>query len=171
MLAGAVCAPVLGRMGDLYGRRRILVIILGVMGVGSLLGAVSWSLPPLLLPRALQSAAFGVIPLGISLLREKLPEDREASGIAMMSSTLGIGGAIGLPLAGLTAEFAGWRMLFWTAALVSLISMVLAWRLVPESAIRAGGRFDAPGAVLLCLALLCLLVPISQSGVWGWNAR
>lgn len=168
MLAGAVGAPVFGRLGDLFGRRRILILVLGLMLAGSVLGAVSWSYASLLVARSLQGAAFGVIPLGISLLNDHLPADKAGSGVATMSSTLGAGGAIGLPLAGFLSQFADWHNLFWVACAMSLTAMGLAWRFVPESSVRAPGRFDAPGAICLAFALISLLLGVSQGAVWGW---
>jgi predicted MFS family arabinose efflux permease len=170
MLAGAISAPVFGRLGDLFGRRRILLFVLGLMLAGSVLGAVSWSYPSLIIARSLQGAAFGVIPLGISLLKDTLPADRAGSGVATMSSTLGAGGAIGLPLAGFLATFADWHVLFWVAGAVSLIAMALAGLFVPESSVRASGRFDVLGAIGLSAALLCLLLGVSQCAVWGWTS-
>lgn len=126
MLAGAISAPVFGRLGDLFGRRRILIIVLGLMLAGSVLGAVSSSYAPLIIARSLQGAAFGVIPLGISLLKDALPADRAGSGVATMSATLGAGGAIGLPLAGFLATFADWHVLFWLSGAVSLAAMASA---------------------------------------------
>ncbi|HEU5469467.1 MAG TPA: MFS transporter [Actinophytocola sp.] len=170
MLAGVVGAPVFGRLGDLFGKRRILLLVLGIMLAGSVLGAVSWSYGPLLVARALQGAAFGVIPLGISLLKDALPADRAGSAVALMSSTLGIGGAIGLPVAGVLPQYTGWHALFWLASAMSAASLLLAWRFVPESPVRAGGRFDVPGAVGLSAALICLLLPVSQGSEWGWTS-
>lgn len=170
MLAGAVSAPVFGRLGDLFGRRRILLVVLGLMLAGSLLGTVSWSYAPLLVARSLQGAAFGVIPLGISLLKDILPGDRAGSGIAAMSATLGAGGAIGLPLAGLLAQVADWHLLFWVSAGMSVIAIALAWILVSESPVRAQGRFDFIGTIGLSTALICLLLGISQGAVWGWTS-
>lgn len=169
MLAGAVCAPMLGRMGDMFGRRRMLLLALGMMTVGSLLGAVSWSFESLVVARVLQGAAFGVIPLGMSILRDELPAGRSGFGIALLSSTLGIGGGIGLPLSGALAHIFDWHAVFWAASAMSAISILLAVRFVPVSRAGTGGRFDLAGAIGLSLALGTLLVAISQSGVWGWT--
>lgn len=167
-LAGAVSAPVFGRLGDLFGRRRVLIIVLCLMLAGSVLGALSWSYVPLIVARVLQGAAFGVIPIGTSLLKDHLSADRAASGVATMSATLGIGGALGLPLAGFITQVADWHILFWVAAGASLATLGLAWGLVPESPVRAHGRFDFAGAIGLSSALACLLLGISQGGSWGW---
>ena len=69
-----------------------------------------------ILGRGLQGCAMGVIPLGISIMRDELPPERVGGAISLMSATLGVGGAIGLPVAAVVAENADWHVLFWTAA-------------------------------------------------------
>ncbi|SFN07544.1 Major Facilitator Superfamily protein [Pseudonocardia ammonioxydans] len=168
LVAGAVSAPVLGRLGDMYGKRRMLLVALGLVGTGSLLGAVAPGIELLLVGRVLQGASFGVIALGMSLIRDVLPEERVGSGVALMSSSLGFGGAIGLPITGVVAQFADWRWLFAGAAVVAVGQILLVLRLVPESRLRTGGRFDAVGAVGIGGALLCLLLAVSKGNDWGW---
>lgn len=170
LLSGAVCAPVLGRLGDMYGKRRMLLTALSVMTAGSALGAVSDDFTVVLVGRVLQGAALGVIPLGISIMRDLLPEKRVGTGTALMSSTLGIGGAVGLPLAGLVAERTSWHWLFAGAALVGLGQITLVRALVAESPHRSGGRFDLVGVAGLSAALICLLLPISKGTSWGWTS-
>lgn len=168
MLAGAVCAPVAGRLADMFGKRRMLVCSLGLMTAGSLLGALSWSFSSLLVGRLLQGASFGVLPLGISVLKDTLPPHRVMAGTATMSSTLGVGGAVGMPLAGVIAQVMDWHAVFWAATGVSLTVLVLVVVFVPESSVRAAGRFDFVGAVGLGGGLVCLLLAISQGSRWGW---
>ncbi|MFI7672993.1 MFS transporter [Actinophytocola sp. NPDC049390] len=170
MLAGAVCAPVCGRLGDMVGKRRMLAVALAIMSVGSLLGALSWSFGSLLGARLLQGAAFGVLPLGISILKDELPEDRVMAGTATMSSTLGVGGAIGMPLAGVIAQALDWHAVFWAATAVSLLALALVLVFVPESPVRSGGRFDVLGALGLGAGLVTLLLAVSQGGAWGWGS-
>ncbi|MCT2583576.1 MFS transporter [Actinophytocola sp. S1-96] len=168
MLAGAVCAPVSGRLADMVGKRKMLVYSLALMTAGSLLGAVSWSFSSLLVARALQGAAFGVLPLGISILKDSLPADRVVAGTATMSSTLGVGGAIGMPLSGVIAQLLNWHAVFWAATGVSLVMLVLVLVFVPESTVRSGGRFDVLGSIGLATGLVCLLLAVSQGSRWGW---
>ncbi|GAA4482175.1 MFS transporter [Rhodococcus olei] len=168
LIAGAVCAPVLGRLGDMYGKRRLLLVALAMMVVGSVLGTVSNQFTVILVARALQGAAMGVVPLGISIMRDELPDDRVGGGIALMSSTLGAGGAIGLPLTGVVAENLSWHWLFGGAAALGLVEMIAIWWVVPESPVRSGGRFDVVGALGLSAALVCLLLAITQGNGWGW---
>jgi MFS family permease len=170
LVAGAVCAPVLGRLGDMYGKRRMLVVALGMVTIGSALGAVAPNVGVLIAARALQGAAMGVIALGISVMRDVLPPARVGSGIALMSSSLGIGGAIGLPLTGVVAEQASWRWLFAGAAVLGVVQLVLVRAVVRESPLRSGGRFDLPGAVGLSVALVCVLLAVSKGAEWGWGS-
>lgn len=170
LLAAAVATPVIGRLGDMYGKRRMLLISLALLVTGSVVGALSDTLTPMVVGRTLQGLAAGVIPLGISIMRDELPAERLGAATALMSASLGVGGALGLPAAALLAERADWHMLFWTAAGFGVLATVLVARLVPESAVRSGGRFDVAGAAGLSIALVCLLLAISKGAAWGWTS-
>jgi MFS family permease len=169
LLAAAVATPVAGRLGDMYGKRRMLLVSLAMLVCGSAVAGLSDSLGPMVVGRALQGMASGVIPLGISIMRDELPAERLGSATALMSASLGVGGALGLPAAALIAEHADWHTLFWTAAGLGVVVTVLVVTLVPESSVRAGGRFDVPGALGLSTALACLLLGISKGADWGWT--
>ncbi|GAA2216090.1 MFS transporter [Nonomuraea monospora] len=169
LLASAAATPVMGRLGDMYGKRRMLLVSLFLLIAGSVLCGLSDSLTPMIVGRALQGLASGVIPLGISIMRDELPAERLGSAIASMSASLGVGGALGLPAAALIAENFDWHVLFWTAAALGAVAFVLVLTLVPESAVRSGGRFDFVGAIGLSGALVCLLLAISKGADWGWG--
>jgi MFS family permease len=170
LLAAAVSTPTVGRLGDMYGKRRMLLVSLVVLVVGSAICGLSDSLLPLVVGRALQGMAAGVIPLGISIMRDELPAERLGSATALMSASLGVGGALGLPAAALLAENLDWHLLFWTAAVLGALVFVLVAAFVPESPVRSGGRFDLPGAAGLSIALVCLLLAISKGADWGWGS-
>ena len=170
LLAGAVAVPVMGRLGDMFGKRRLLLVGLALLIVGSVVGALSDSVLPLIVGRVLQGLASGVIPLGISIMRDVLPREKLAGSVALMSASLGVGGALGLPAAALIAEYADWHYLFWTAAALGLVVTGLVVSVVPESTVRAGGNFDFPGAVSLSAALISLLLAISKGSAWGWTS-
>ncbi len=169
LLVGAVFTPISGRLGDMFGKRRILLVSVSTMVIGSAFCALSNSLTPMLVGRALQGMSLGSIALGISLMRDTLPRERLASAVALMSATLGIGGAIGLPLSAVVAEKLSWHYLFWGSAVIGVIAMIGIARSIPESTIKTGGRFDFVGAVGLSVVIVSLLFGLSKSTDWGWG--
>lgn len=170
LLTGAVFTPLLGRAGDMYGKRRVLLIALSSMVIGSLLCASSSNLSVLIAGRAFQGAAIAVVPLGISILRDELPPRRVIPSIAIMSSTLGVGAAFGIPAATLVVEYADWHTMFWINLGLGLLDIVLVLLIVPESAVRTSGRFDFLGAIGLSAFLVALLLAVSKSNSWSPTA-
>ncbi|NUS10510.1 MAG: MFS transporter, partial [Streptomyces sp.] len=170
LLASAVATPVFGRLGDMHGKRRLLLVSLVLLTVGSVVCGLSDSLGPMIVGRALQGVSSGVIPLGISIMRDELPTEKLASATAVMSASLGVGGALGLPTAALIADHFDWHVLFWVSAVAGAVATVLVAALVRESEVRTGGRFDVPGAVGLSVALVCLLLGVSKGAAWGWTS-
>ena len=168
LLTSAVATPVVARLADMYGKRLMMIVCILLMAAGSLVAALSaGSFVLLIIGRALQGFSSALIPVGISILRDELPKERVASAIALMSATLGIGGALGLPLGGLLFNSYGWSSVFWLSVLVGVAILVAVVLVVPESGIKTRGRFDLLGAVLLSAALTCLLLVISKGAAWG----
>lgn len=170
LLAGAVATPIAGRLGDMLGKRRILLASLGMLVAGAVLCATTSSLLPVLVGRALQGIAVSAVPLGISLMRDALPPERLGGGIALMSATLGIGGGLGLPLSALIVQVADWHALFWTAAALGLAGLLLVRSVIPETPTRSGGGFDVVGALGLTVGLVSGLLAVSKGGEWGWGS-
>ncbi|MYR46491.1 MFS transporter [Streptomyces sp. SID5910] len=169
LLAAAVATPVVGRLGDMAGKRRMLLFSLVLLIAGSVVCGLSDSLVPMVVGRAMQGLSAAVIPLGISIMRDELPAERLAGATALMSASLGVGGALGLPAAALIADNLDWHMLFWTSGALGAVALVLVWALVPESAVRTGGRFDVLGGIGMAAGLVCLLLAISKGADWGWT--
>jgi len=170
LLAAAVITPIAGRLGDMYGKRRIVLVLLALLVAGSVLAAVTTSIVPMIIGRALQGAMSGVIPLGISILRDVLHEKRVDSAVALISATLGVGAAIGMPVSALVTQYLNWHMLFWMAAAMGAIVFVLVLWIVPVSVLRSGGRFDVLGALGLSAGLVGILLAISRGNEWGWTS-
>ncbi|MET0837449.1 MAG: MFS transporter [Marmoricola sp.] len=169
LLAGAVAMPIAGRLADMFGKQRVLVASAGLLVAGSLICALSGSLVPMLAGRVLQGLAMGFIPVGISLMREVTPPALTNTAIASMSATLGVGGAIGLPLSAWVAENFDWHALFWmSVGLASLMVLTVAV-FVPHVHDAHGGRFDVGGAVGLAVGLVGVLVAVSKGNEWGWG--
>jgi EmrB/QacA subfamily drug resistance transporter len=169
LVTAAVCTPVAGRLGDMFGKRRIAMALLLLQAAGAILAALSNDLVTMIVARVLQGMAAGVIPLGISILRDVLPRERLGSGIALVSATLGVGGALGLPLSAVVAENLDWHALFWVAAGIALLAFALYAALVPVSAVRTPGRIDVVGIVGLAIGLVGVLIAVSRGGEWGWG--
>jgi MFS family permease len=170
LLAGAVAMPVSGRLGDLYGKRRVMVASALLLSAGSFVCAPAETLVPMVAGRALQGLGMGVIPLGIAIMRDVLPPQRLGSAIGLMSSSLGVGGALGLPAAALVAQYVSWHALFWAAAGLGLLMSVLILVIVPESPVRSPGRLDVVGAIGLSAGLVLFLLPVSKGSEWGWTS-
>lgn len=171
LLTAAVATPIVSRLADMFGKRRMMVVSLLTMVLGSVIAAVGATFPAMLVGRGLQGFASALVPVGIGILRDELPKSRVAGATAMMSATLGIGSALGLPLSGLVYEHFGWEAIFWLSAAVGVALLVAVVLVVPESPVRTPGRFDFGGAVLLSAALTALLLAISKGGTWGWASE
>jgi EmrB/QacA subfamily drug resistance transporter len=170
LLAAAVATPVVGRLGDMVGKRRMLLASLVLLVSGSVVCALSESLVPMIVGRALQGLAAAVVPLGISIMRDELPAERLGSATALMSASLGVGGALGLPAAALIADHFDWHMLFWTSGALGVVALVLVPLIVPESTVRTGGRFDLLGGLGMAAGLVSLLLAVSKGADWGWTS-
>ena len=170
LLAAAVITPISGRLGDMYGKRRIVLVLVAVMVAGSVVAALSPGIVGIIVGRALQGAIVGVVPLGISIMRDVLHEDRVDSAIAFMSATLGVGGALGLPISALVTERSDWHVLFWLAAGLGVVVFALVLWIVPVSVLRTAGRFDYIGAAGLAIGLVGILLAISRGNEWGWGS-
>ena len=169
LLAAAVTMPVAGRVADLVGKQRVLVSSAAILLVGSMVCALSSTLAPMLVGRALQGLAMGFIPVGISLIREITPPDMAATATAAMSATLGVGGAIGLPLSAWIVQAGDWHALFWVATGLAGVILVFTWFAIPHVHDAQPGRLDVVGALGLAVGLVSLLVGISKATVWGWG--
>ncbi|MFJ2620448.1 MFS transporter [Glutamicibacter sp. NPDC087344] len=169
LLAGAVAVPVSGRLGDLFGKRRMILILALPLIIGGLVCAAAPNVTIMIIGRALQGFGSGMIPLGIAMLRDLVPKEQLSSAIATVSATLGAGGAIGLPVSAAVIEFSNWRWLFIGGSVVSLIVALLIWKFIPGSkAGAAGQRFDWLGAIGLSAGILSLMLAISKGSSWGW---
>ncbi|MGW0791515.1 MFS transporter [Streptomyces sp. NPDC002911] len=171
LLVAAVCVPVTGRLGDLLGKRRMLLACAVPLVVGSVVCALASSVVPMIVGRGLQGMGMGMVPLGIALLRDVVPAEKLSGSIALVSASMGIGGALGLPISAAVAEYTSWRVLFWGSAVLALIVAALIWSFVPDVPAGAKGqRFDAPGAIGLAIGLVSLLLAISKGADWGWGS-
>src|SRR4051795_729393 len=169
-LAASVATPVLGRLGDMFGKERFLAVSMGAFGIGSVVCALSTDLPPMVAGRVLQGVGGGVFPLSFGIVRDEFPLPKIPTGIALLGATAGIGGAIGLPLGGLLVDQASYHWIFWISAAMAVVATLATIRFVPESPVRTPGRVDVAGAGLLAVGLCTVLIAISRANEWGWTS-
>lgn len=170
LLVAAIATPISGRLGDMYGKRRVIIVLMVLLIVGSVIAALSTSIVGVIIGRAFQGVVTGVIPLGIAIMRDILPANRLGTAVALMSATMGVGGAVGMPLAAYLALNADWHSLFWLAAGLGVIGLVLVSLFVPEDVLLSPGRLDVPGAVGLAIGLTGILLFVSRGAEWGWTS-
>lgn len=168
LLVAAIATPILGRVGDLTGKKRALVATLAVLCVGTLLAAVARSLPTLVAARFVQGVGGGLFPLAFGIIRDEFPPDEVPGAIGMVSSTLAFGGGLGVVLAGPIVAHLNYHWLFWIPCpLIALAALAIAFG-VPESPIRAAGRISWRGALSLSAWLVALLLALTEGPRLGW---
>ncbi|WP_211359812.1 MFS transporter [Actinocorallia herbida] len=170
LITAAVATPLLGRIGDLAGKRRIFLVTVAAVGVGSVVAALAPTLGVLLAARVLQGLGGAMFPLAFGILRDTFPAARLPAGIGAFSALTAVGAGLGTVLAGPLAAALGWRGLFLIPLVGMLVGAVLTLRWVPDSTTRAGGRVNVPAAVLLAGWLVALLLPLSSGAQWGWGS-
>jgi EmrB/QacA subfamily drug resistance transporter len=170
LLSASVGTSVIGRLGDMYGKEKLLLWTLVILAIGTLLGALSNSLGLLILARVIQGVAGGIFPLAFAIARDEFPPERVAGSIGLMSSILGVGGGLGLVLGAVISEHLGWHWLFWIPLVVTVVAAACTWRWIPESPIRAPDRVNWLAAVVMTIGMSLLLIGIAQTTTWGWGS-
>jgi EmrB/QacA subfamily drug resistance transporter len=171
LLSASIATPLIGRLGDMHGKERLLVVVLVALCVGTVISALAATLAVMLVGRVIQGAAGGLFPLAFGIIRDEFPRERVAGGIGLMSALLGVGGGAGIVLAGPIVDHLDYHYLFWLP-LILLVPVTVAVRLfVPESPVRDMGRtVNWSGAVLMSVGLASVLIAVSEAPVWGWSS-
>ena len=170
LLSASVLTPIVGRLGDMFGKEHTLVATLVVLACGTLLAALANNITVMILARVIQGAGGAIFPLAFGIIRDEFPRARVAQGIALISAILGIGGGLGIVLAGPIIDALSFHWLFWIPLVFVVIATIATILFVPESPIKSPGRINWVGAILLSGWLMCLLVAISEGPVWGWGS-
>ena len=169
LLSASVATPIVGKLGDLFGKGRVLTAVLVTFSVGAVICALAPSIGVLIAGRALQGVAGAVFPLAFGIVRDNFPPARVPGGLALISAIFGIGAGIGLPLSGVIVDNFAIDWLFWIS-LIALPAALAAHRLIPPSPRVARVRIDWLGAGLLSVALTAILLGVSQADSWGWGS-
>ncbi|MFG2113498.1 MFS transporter [Streptomyces sp. NPDC048718] len=160
-----------GRLGDLYGRRKLFLAGLALFGTASLLATLAWNPAVFLTGRALQGVgAAAIVPTGMSLLTTMFPEGpRRARALGISGTLLSLGYTIGMVIGGVLTDTLGWRSTMGLLTLFSAVVLPLAPRLLPESQAPERPRLDIPGAVTVTGGLLALIYALSTAAQHGFG--
>jgi EmrB/QacA subfamily drug resistance transporter len=170
LLSASVGTSIIGRLGDMYGKERLLLATLVMLAGGILVAALSSSLIPMIIGRVIQGAGGGIFPLAFGIVRDEFPKERVAGSIGLLSSILGVGGGIGIVIGGLIVEHLNFHWLYWIPLVVTLIAAFCTWRFIPESPVRTPGRVNWLAAALMSGGFISVLVAISETITWGWGS-
>lgn len=170
LLSASICTPIVGRLGDLTGKKRMLLVALLALVLGCLLAALASALWLLIAARVVQGVGGAVLPLSFGIVRDEFPPDRVPGAVALLSSLAAAGAGVGLVLAGPIVELFGLPGLFWAPMVLLVGAAVAAHRVIPESRVHATGEVNLVAAALLSAWLVALLLPVSQASTWGWRS-
>jgi EmrB/QacA subfamily drug resistance transporter len=168
LLSASIATPLIGRLGDIYGKERLLVAVLASLCASTVVCALATSLSVMLIGRIIQGAAGGIFPLAFGIIRDEFPRERVAGGIGVMSAIAGIGGGAGVVLAGPIVDNLSYHWLFWLPLVPLAIATVSTHLLVPESPVRVPGRINWAGAALMSAGLGAVLLAVSEATSWHW---
>src|ERR1700744_5128141 len=170
LLSASVMTPILGRVGDIIGKKWVFVAALAALAVGSVLAAVASNLAVLIVARVIQGLGGGSLPLGFGIIRDEFPREKVAGAVGILAALTAVGGSLGIVLAGPIVGALDWHWLFWLPGIATVIAAVGSVLFIPQSPVRGRGTISWLPAVLLSGWLVALLVPLSEASDWGWGS-
>jgi EmrB/QacA subfamily drug resistance transporter len=170
LLSASIMTPILGRVGDMKGKKRVFVGALVALAVGSLLAALAPSIGVMIVARVIQGAGGGMLPVAFGIIRDEFPPGKVAGAVGVLAALTAVGAGLGIVLAGPIVAALDYHWLFWLPLILTVVATVAAVLFVPESPVRTPGRISWLPAVLLSGWLVALLVALSEAPVWGWGS-
>ncbi|MCW2525539.1 MAG: major facilitator superfamily 1 [Pseudonocardiales bacterium] len=170
LLTASVFTPIVGRIGDIFGRERVFVAALVILALGSVLAALASNITVMITARAIQGVGGGVLPLAFGIVRDVFPADRVAPRIGALASIIGVFTGLGAVLAGPIVDLLSYHWLFWFPAILVGLAALASIVILPMSSQRSPGKISWSPAVLMSGWLVCLLVGLSQASRWGWGS-
>jgi EmrB/QacA subfamily drug resistance transporter len=170
LLSASVATPIIGRLGDMYGKERLLMLVLLMLAFGTFISAIASSLWLMLVGRVIQGAGGGIFPLAFSIIRDEFPNQRVPGAIGLVSSLLGIGGGAGVVFAGLVTQNFSYHWLFWFPLAMIVATAFLTWRYIPESPVKTPAEINYRAAGLMTVGISGVLLAITETSTWGWGS-
>jgi len=171
LLSASILTPVIGRLGEMAGKKRMMLASLATFAAGTLVCATAGNLGELIAGRVIQGAAGGIYPLAFAIISERLPRERVPGSIGMVSSLLGIGGGLGLVLPGPIMTRLSYQWLFWLPLVLIAAALVLAARYIPaDRPAEAGASVPWRSSLLMAAGLSAVLIAVTESATWHWGS-
>jgi EmrB/QacA subfamily drug resistance transporter len=170
LLSASIATPILGRVGDMVGKERMLVATLAALALGSVLAGLSNSIGLLIVARAIQGIGGAVLPLSFGIIRDEFPAAKVAGGVGIVAAMTAVGAGAGIVLAGPIVLHLNYHWLFWIPLVLCVIAAVAAKFFVPETPQRTPGKVSWLAAILLSGWLVALLIAVSEAPTWGWGS-
>jgi EmrB/QacA subfamily drug resistance transporter len=170
LLSASVATPIIGRLGDMYGKERLLMIVLLALAFGTFISAIASSLWLMLVGRFIQGAGGGIFPLAFSIIRDEFPNEHVPGAIGLVSSLLGIGGGAGVVFAGVVTENLSYHWLFWCPLAMIVFTAYLTWRYIPESPVKTPAHINYRATALMTTGISGVLLAITETSTWGWGS-
>ncbi len=170
LLSASIFTPIMGRVGDMVGKERVLVATLVALSLGSLLAALATNVAVMIVARVIQGIGGGVVPLSFGIIRDEFPREKVSGAVGVIASLAAVGAGLGIVVAGPIVDALNYHWLFWIPMIMTVLAAVATHFLVPESPVRSAGRISWLPAVLLSAWLVALLLALSQAPTWGWGS-
>ncbi|MFD9663102.1 MFS transporter [Rhodococcus sp. NPDC059968] len=170
LLSASIFTPVMGRLGDMHGKKRVFVVALVALAAGSLLAALATSLSVMIAARVIQGIGGGVLPLAFGIIRDEFPEEKVVGAVGVIAALTAVGAGLGIVLAGPIVTVLSYHWLFWIPLIMVVLAGLAAQILIPESPVRTAGKINWLTALLLSGWLVALLLGVSQAPAWGWGS-
>ncbi|HVT20332.1 MAG TPA: MFS transporter [Mycobacteriales bacterium] len=170
LLSASVWTPIVGRLGDMWGKERLLVVALAALVVGCAVSAVATSLPLMIAGRVIQGVGGGVLPLAFGIIRDEYPPEKVGGAVGVITAIIAAGSGVGLVIAGPIVKVLDYHWLFWFPAIMLIPATIAAKVFVPASPVRQPGRVSFSAAVLLSTWLVAVLIAVSEAPDWGWGS-
>ncbi len=171
LLSGTVLLPIVGKLGDIYGKKRVLSAVVIIYSIAVTLTSVSPNFTYLIAFRGIQGIGVTMFALAFSLIREEFPRELIPRAQGLVSAAFGIGAAVALPLGAYISQYFGWRTTYHTAIpFVLLVAYLIVTRIRESRYRNPNAKVDLPGAVVLGIGLGLIVYGLTEAPIWGWTS-